>query len=505
MNDSENQNKQINNEHSGGLAAFFRRIFSNIANYGIGGLLPQVIGFFLLPVYTRFLTPEDYGIVEVVGSVGALLFVFIRLGMGGAITRYYFDMKSKEAFRQFVSTVFISIMIWGLLISVLLTFFGEDLLSGILGDVPFHPFLVIGIWSAIAAVPSEIMRRVLQVREQSRLYSIMVVSRSTLGIALSILLVVVYRMGVLGLLLAGLIDGCVFTFVTIYVMRYDLKLSFRRSALINALKYGVPMIPHHLSGWLLSMVNRILLANLDTIKAVGIYGIGYRFSLPLKLAVDAFGLAWTPMYFERRKTLGKEAESLLALSSGYLMYGFLFLTLGVSLFAKEVIIILLPENYHPAHEIVPVLVIAYLFSGMSLIVGNAIYYVKKTWIAPIVSGSSAVVNVVMNLLLIPKHGPIGTAMAMSASSVVGFILSYIFCIHLYPIKYPYRKVLLSFIIAGVIYGLGFGINGAGLSVFISLAIKVALILAFPVILIFIKVIPAEEVGRGLKLVMKRFK
>ena len=87
MNDSENQNKQINNEHSGGLAAFFRRIFSNIANYGIGGLLPQVIGFFLLPVYTRFLTPEDYGIVEVVGSVGALLFVFIRLGMGGAITR----------------------------------------------------------------------------------------------------------------------------------------------------------------------------------------------------------------------------------------------------------------------------------------------------------------------------------------------------------------------------------------------------------------------------------
>jgi len=505
MNDSENQNKQINNEHSDGLVAFFRRIFVNTANYGIGGFLPHVISFFLIPVYTRFLTPEDYGIAEVVGSVGAVLFVFMRLGMGGAITRYYFDLKSKEAFRDFVSTVFISMMTWSLVICTLLTFWGENLFSGVLGDVPFHPFLVIGIWSAIAAIPNEIMRRVLQVREQSRLFSIMVVSRFTLGLVLTILLVVVFRMRVLGLLLANLIDGIVFTFVAIYVMRKDLKLKFRRSALINALKYGVPMIPHHLSGWILTMVNRILLANLDSIKAVGIYGIGYRFALPLKLVVDAFGLAWTPMYFERRKTLGDDAESLLARSSGYLIYGFLFLTLGVSLFAKEVIIILLPENYHSAHAIVPVLVITYLFDGMSRIVVNAIYYVKKTWIAPIVSGSSAVVNVVMNLLLIPKYGPIGTAMAMSASSVVGFILNYLFCIYLYPIKYSYIKVLMSFIIAGVIYSVGFWINTLELNILISLMLKITLILVYPLILLFIKVIPSEEVGRGLKLLMNRFK
>jgi len=241
-----NQESEVIASSEISISSLMRRITSGTFNYGLGSVLPQMIGFFLIPLYTRFLTPEDYGTADVVVATGAVLFVFMRVGVAGALTRFYFERENQEnadQLRSYISTVVIFLTLWSFGLGITLTIFGSPLFALISPGVKFYPLMLMGIWTVVLDVMPDVFRRLCQAREYSRLYSVVTVGKFLISVVLTLALVVGMNLGVLGVLLASLMSSVLFFGVSCYLLLPDLTFDFQWSRLKSSIKYGIPMIP----------------------------------------------------------------------------------------------------------------------------------------------------------------------------------------------------------------------------------------------------------------------
>ena len=429
--------------------SLLRRTLSGSTNYGLGGLLPQLLNFLLLPLYTRFLTPEDYGIADLVSAAGAVLVIFLRFGVTGAVTRFYFDHKEGEALDRYTSTVTVFLALWGLGVGVALSLFGRPLFTVALPGVPF-PYVLLGLWTAVLGIFPELQQRLLQAREHSRTHMFLTLGQFATGLVLTVVFVVALEMGVWGILLAQfLATAGVFVVAVGYLVRFW-TLDLSRAMLADSLRYGLPMLPHHLFTWLMSYVNRLILNGLATTAAVGVYGIATRFASPLTLIFSAMNAAWVPVYFSHRKTTEGSGTAEISRTVTHLFLLMTWATLGVAVLAPDLIVLLIPPEYHGANDIAAVLALGAFLRGLYFLVVSAIFYAKVTWLVPLATAIGAAVNIGGNYLLIPHLGAVGSAWATVATNLVLLAIVAVLSHRLYAVRYEWG------VLAGAL-GLGGGL------------------------------------------------
>lgn len=407
----------------GSVSELIRRLSAATANYGLGSVLPQILGFVLIPVYTRVLSSNDYGIADLTSAVGALLFVVLRLGMGGSITRFYYEQDNERSVSEYISTVLYFLTAWSIGVGLLVTLIGDTVWRVFEPGVAFYPYVVIGIWTAVLGVPADALRRVLQVREMSRQHSILTVSSAFLSLGLTVVFVLFLRMGVIGMLLASLIRAAVVYVVTWILLRKDLVLTIQWQNLRSSLRYGLPMVPHHFFGWLQTLSDRLFLAHYSTLTAVGLYGMGFRIVLPLRILLDAFGLAWSPLYFSQKKKLGDASAAPLGRLTTLALLALLFVAVSTVALARDAIVLLLPERYHASHTVVPALVSATVAMAVLKLIVPALYYAKRTGLAAMASCAAAAANIVFCLMFVPRYGAIGAAWSSCLSSTISLAVA----------------------------------------------------------------------------------
>lgn len=468
-----------------GRPTILRRILGGSTNYGLGGLLPQFLNFLLLPVYTRFLTPEDYGLADLVAAAGVVLVIFLRFGLTGAVTRFYFDHKEGEALRRYTSTVTAFLAGWGVAVGVLLSLFGRPLFDLALPGVPFL-YVQLGLWTAVLGIFPELQRRLLQAQEHSRSHLVLTLLQFGVGLALTLIFVIPLEMGVLGILLGQFFaTAAVFLVAVVYLAR-RWSFQLQRSMLVDSLKYGLPMLPHHLFTWLMGYVNRLILNGLTTPAAVGIFGIGLRFASPLNLIFSAINAAWMPVYFSHRKDLEtgdegaeKKGEALTSTVTQLFLL-MTWATLGAAVLAPEVILLALPEEYHPAAPLAVILALGAFLRGLYFLVVTAIFYAKKTWVVPFATAVGAAINIGGNYWLVPKIGTAGSAWATVATNAVLLGIVALLSHRLYAVRYEWGALLLALVLAvGLFAAAHFA---GGFPTLPRLALEGALLAAFPLIL-----------------------
>jgi len=407
---------------------FLQRILRSIAGYGFGGALPPMIGFFLIPIYTRFLTTADYGTVDLASAIGAVLYVFLRLGMCGAVTRFYYDFKSgpEHEFASYLSSVLGFLLVWSAVVGVLASVVGVPLFSVIAADVAFSPFVLLAIWTAVFNVPSDLLRRVLQVREQAQLYSVLTIGRFLLSTSIVILMVVVFEMGALGVMLGPFVDAAVFFAVSMYMLRGYLTWDFRWSAIVSSATYGLPMVLHHFAGQLLTLADRFLLGNMASLGSLGIYGVGFRFALPLQVVGNALNLAWSPVYFDARKGGHEDLRDNVGSTFTTIWAGLVGLWIWPSVLGKEVVELLLPPEYHDAYRVIPWLAGTHVLGAVGTMISSELFYSKKTWFVPVATVTAGAANLGANIFLIPRFGAVGAAAATAAARLLLVVLNWWF-------------------------------------------------------------------------------
>lgn len=391
----------------------FKRISSATLNYGIGQVIPKVVGFLLLPLYTTYLTPEDFGIADLAVTVSAFIMSVIRLGMPGAIARFYFDYVGSKNEPLYISTLYIGTVIISFVLSVPFLIIGYFLLEKLVPGLPYMPFFILIVVSSFLNTSSEIQRRLLQVREQSAYNAWLNIISTLAGIIVAIILVVSFHMGALGMVVSTLVTSVIFYVQAQFYLKKDLRLAFDRKMFSESLLYGLPLLPYHIMGNFAPVFSKSILSAQGSLAAVGLFAIAFKLTQPMQIFSNALGTAYSPIYFSMRSsTSDKEVREKVKSTFNKIWAISTILFMGIYLFAPPFLIWLTDSRYHSAVTCVKVLSVGFLPTVFYLIVSQEIFYQKKTKIALLINLTAALLNIGLALLLVPTLAEIGLAISM---------------------------------------------------------------------------------------------
>jgi O-antigen/teichoic acid export membrane protein len=251
-------------------------------------------------------------------------------------------------------------------------------------------------------------------------------------------LIVVLKKNILGILIAEFIATSIITACAIFNIRKDIKFQFSLTRLKELLHFGLPLVPANLGIIIVNGSDRYFLKYFSNLQEVGLYALGYRIASVVVLAIGAFQLSWGPFLFSIEKE--KNAQDIYSRVLTYFLFTVGLLTLGLSIFAKEIVMFLSTPDYYGAYRVVPIIALAYLLYGAYFAVSIGINLKNKTIYFPLVLGLAAVLNLILNYLFIPKYGMMGAAVATLISYFFIALGIYWVSVKYYSINYEWLRI-----------------------------------------------------------------
>ncbi len=391
------------------------------------------------------------GILEVTLTTQALLTVVMRLGLQGSISRFYFDCKGQTDVRNLVTTTVVAVIVFSALFTALGFVFGPFLFHQLFAQIPFHPYMDLALITAFFMGPSDFQRRLLQVREQSAYAAKLAIAFGLLDTALDLLLVIKFRMGVMGVMWSNLICAVLFAFVAWYNHRSDLRGRFDFASIRASLKYGLPLVPHHGAAWAQQSVGRWVLGSLATAAMVGELGLASKIASPLIIMTGAFASAYTPVYFSWRSQLSTEealSESR-RIGRAVLVCGCIAV-IGAATFGSFVVRHVTHRSYVGAGPLVGVIAASLFAQLIYTLIAVEIFYAKQSvkWIS-IVFVTSALVNFGMAAMLAGRFGAMAAALAQLVGGLVSIFMVSRLSLRTFSLPLGFRESVAAFVIAGV--------------------------------------------------------
>ena len=430
-----------------------RVVAGGTLNYGLGSTLPLAIGFLLIPVYTAILTPADYGIVDMSSALGAVVIVFMRLGVPGAVTRFYYEHAEGPELRDYVTSI-AWFLRWsavgvGAAVIALLYFWHGRLVPGL----GFYPFGVLTVVIAGVSVNSDLQRRLVQVRRQSAYSAKLSIANSLLSILLAILFVVGLRWGALGMIAAQLITGCVFLINATMYLWPDLEGETKPRILKDSVHYGSGIFASHLMASGGPLISRALLAGVASISSVGLFALANRVTSPLSILSQAFQTAYVPEYFAARKDGGRAAlQSIAKVESSFWTIGVQG-TLATAILGPAVVTLMTPQRFHPAAPLVPILALGFLAQMLYALMSPEMFYLKKRWLPPLVTCANILTTILLTLALVSRYGAHGVAWASVVGTVAGSLVCIFLAARTAPIPHDWTSLVRALAVSSAAFAI----------------------------------------------------
>jgi O-antigen/teichoic acid export membrane protein len=461
-----------------------KRLGKDTAIYGSSTILGRLLNFLLIPFYTNVLKPEEYGITAYVYSLIAFLNVIYNYGMESAYFKYSSTLEIGNKTQNF-STPFISVTISSVLFSSIIIFLSSSISELIhlqidYSRVIFYSALIL-CFDAIAIIPFAYLRQ----ENKAKHFAVIKFLNILINVLLNIILLVKYRMGVEGIFISGLASSFLTVVFLLPTIIKNFKFNFSSTLYKALLVFGLPSLPAGFAAMMLQVIDRPILRALTNDSSVGIYQANYRLGIFMMLVVSMFDYAWKPFFFSTAKEANAKEIFARATTYFYLLMAAVFLV--VSLLIEDIVKIqfynryIIHPNYWAGLNIVPIILAAYLFNGLALTFSAGIYIEKKTFFLPITTSISAVTNVILNIILIPKLGIMGSAIATLLSYLIMAVSTYYISQNIYRVQYEFTRILIitfSLISCFLLFYVLSGIVTAYLLKFITILLFFTLIYFF---------------------------
>jgi O-antigen/teichoic acid export membrane protein len=457
-----------------------KSLASKSAIYGVGSIALKAIGFFLLPLYTRHLTPADYGVMAVAGTLTSALGILYPLSLHGAVMRFYFLAQSEDERRRNNGTIWGAMILIALVVTILLDRFGDTIFPLLFQDIPFVPYIRLAIWIPFFSTLRLLPLVFFQVQERPVPYVLTTVSNTLLTIGLVINFVVLQGQGAYGYLRGVFLAQVLFAVPYVVLTLRNVRMTLQWDVLKAAFGFSLPLVPHGLASWVLELSDRAILQRFVPLGELGLYSLGYQFGTIVSLFATAVNFAWVPFLYKTDAQRGETAKSDLARLATYYTLFLCLIALGLALFVKEIIFLMTSPAFHPAYRVALWIIGGWLLSGLYYIPVNFLFLREKTRFVPLVTVSSGVVNVVLNLWLAPRYGIMAAAWATFLAYGLMLVLVWRLALRVYPFPYEYRRLGLIALV-----GIGLFALDARLqfnSTAIDLGVKAVLLFAYPFVL-----------------------
>jgi O-antigen/teichoic acid export membrane protein len=449
------------------------KLVSNLSFYTIGDMLPKAASFFLLPIYTTYLNPSEYGIVGAMTAFVAFLGIFLTLNFERSIFRLLYDYKDEQVQKKFLGTIFIWIFIFATSV-VLILFFCRDYVTKFYDSIDFFPYFLISILTVYLNLFGNIPRIFLQVKQRAKTFVVLGLVQFLIT-NFSILYFVVYlQMKAEGYLLGGLISAALMLPYFLWYTSKIVSLKFDKNIFRAVSKFSLPIFPAIISSQLIDLSDRIFIEKYLTTSDLGLYSLSYSIAGIVLVFTAAFKKAYDPYFYKIANTLKvDEAKEVLKKTNTLYYVVTLLISFSIAIMSKEVIELFFNDKYSSAYRIVPIICIAYAISKVSGLINLSFYQNKNTKLMMYISIASGALNIMLNFLLIPSYGYFGAAYATVVTYVFMLLVKYYFSRNEFFIEIDFRRLL---IVSLLLFALYFFTNSLNLSVIILLTIKTAILI-----------------------------
>jgi len=428
----------------------FRELSKNLAVYGVGDVAIQIVSFLLVPVYVRYLSPADYGILGLLGGVEAAAKLFFRWGLDGSFMRFWYDCEDQPARQRLASTIFF------FLLAINACLLGASLLAApfasprMLGATGYTLALQLVLLNTFAIGFTFIPFHVLRIEQRTRDFSVLTFARSVATLLLRITLVVGLHFGIWGVVVADVVvtAGVILWMVPLFAPL--IRPVFSPQVLRESLAFGLPRLPHALAQQVMAIGDRFILNGFGTLADIGVYSMSVSFGLIPKLFLSAFENAWAPFYY----ATAREADGprTFAGVTTYVFAVLALLTAGLAAIADDLLALVVGPAYAAGGGVVAWTAIGVLLQGVYLLTSIGLNITKHTQYYPVSTIAGAACNVALNFVLIPRFGIIGAAWANAAAYGVQAVVAYSLSQRFYPIQYEVGRLTRVGAAALIAYG-----------------------------------------------------
>lgn len=450
-----------------------RRLGGQSLLYGVGGIVSRVVAFFLIPLYAAYLGRVGFGKIETVVAFTGVLAILLRLGITSAFFRFYFDSEDEARRTLVVRTSFwftMAMATFGLAVGFALAPQLSDAFK--LHDPWLIRFGFVGLWAQMNYAQ---MTSLFRVEERPVGYALASVANVLITIGATVGLVVGAHEGAKGAVVGNFLGTLSVYFVLLGYRRYQLGLQFDRDLLRHMNRFGMPLVPSALALWAINFIDRFFIILYKGQAEVGIYSLAVRVSSVIVFLMTAFQLAWPAFAYSIRDE--REAKRTYAYVLTYLLFTACWLSLALGALAPWIVHVLAGgHGFGRSAQAVPLLAFATsAYSGYSVL-AIGIGRTRKTQLNWVVSGAAAIVNVGLNVLLIPPLGMMGAAIATIVAYFALFLGMWLRSRAVYPVAYQWRRILLLAGTAGALTGIVWAFS-------LPVGVAVALVVVYPLALL----------------------
>lgn len=383
-------------------------LIKNTGIIAIGKISTQIVSFFLLPVYTAFLTAEDYGVVDLLNTLVQLLLPIISLQLEQAVFRFLIEYRDDEnRKKEYISTSLYFLTFSGIVYTVFMLIAGQFIQN------KYKYFL---LFNLLTTMFSYVLSQIARGLGRNGVYSVANFLMSVINIGLNIVFIVTMGMGATGMLLSGLISNivsCVYIVITIKLHSYLTIKAFKMSLCKEMFSYSLPLIPNQISWWVFNASGRLIISAVISVAANGVFAVASKFSTLFVTIFNYFGMSWT-----EQAAIHINDDNAKEYFSGVIESAVRFfssLILGLIAVMPFVFPVMINKQYSDGYLQIPILLLGSYFNT---IVGvfSAIYVAKKkTKSIAKTSIYAAVINLTITLLLIKRIGLYAASIAMVVS------------------------------------------------------------------------------------------
>lgn len=472
-----------------------KNLLKHSSIYGSANLLQKGIGFIMIPLYTHYLSPSDYGVLELMDLTINVITMLIGMGLGSAIIRFYHHYESPEDKVEVFTTAFIFVVIVCLFAVGISELFAKPISRMVLGKSEFYRYFQIIFISMGLQTLASVPESLLLAKKQSLIFSAISIGTLISYLTFNILFLVVFEMGVTGILLSMLITKILNNSSLLIVTFRHTRFKFSLDKLKEMINFGLPLVPASIGMFIMHFSDRFFIQRLCSLNDLGLYSLGYKFGMIISVLVTApIFRIWNTQRFEIAKT--DNGKQVLGRIFTYFSAVVIFTGLGISVLIKEIIFVMAAPGFQEATAFVPLVALGYVLYGAAGYFTLGMMITNRTKYIAYVQLSTAGINIFLNMFFISRYGVMGAALSTVISFLFLALFSFIISQRLYPVSFEYRRIAILFALAVFVFGLSRLIE---LPFLMSVGVKILLMLGFPLILLLGNFFYEDETSKGKEL------
>lgn len=461
--------------------------------YAIGQVLSKAISFILLPIYVKELGLVGFGQLAIVDAILDFIASFTIIGVYSGYIRFYSEYEESKRTRL-KNTALNFALIMSTLDIILVLILGNFISKYIFDFENSYYVLILVVFRSIFSQLVTLLMCDYSLNYKAGIYVKINITSLILNLAFTVVFVVLIKRGIYGIYEGFILSNLIiFTYLS-FSNHTEYKFEIDIIMLKNMLKFSAGLIPSCIASTVLTLSDRYFLKGYRNLSETGIYSVGYKFGMLIgPLFVDPFSQIFTPYKFSIWKDNDAEKKFNIMFSK-YHIIG-CFIMLGICIYSKPMILLLTTQESIVAYKIVPLIVLSYFLYGKSCFYCLGIQIRNKTYLDGIIMLLAGAINLILNVMLIPKFGMYGAAVSTAVSYIAMNFIYVKFSLPLYHVRYKRKNVFKIYIITLILYSIYYAVSILNIPILLEMVIGIGILIAYLICCMYFNLITIDELKK----------